>query len=167
MKNTIQKAIYFAAKKHGNQMYGDDAPYIVHLACVMHILHAYKAPEHVIVAGVLHDVLEDTNTTYEEIVEVFGTKVANLVHAVTNPKEGTRKEKHAIQYPKIREVGDEAIMVKLADRIANVSSGGKNGMYQKEKEAFRAALYHNNAPTDPSQLWNLQDMWGELDRLLA
>ena len=167
MKNAVQRAIYFAAERHGGQEYGDGVPYMTHLACVMHILHAYRAPEHVVVAGVLHDVLEDTDTKLWEVEALFGPEVARLVLAVTNPVGGNRKERHAIQYPKIRAAGDEAIMVKLADRIANVSSGGKIGMYHKEKEAFRAALYHDNPITDPSQLWNLQDMWDELDRLLT
>ncbi len=155
----VQQAIHFAAKKHGDQKYGDGVPYMTHLMAVMSVLYRYRAMEYVIVAGILHDVLEDTDTTYEEIDALFGDAVAQIVLAVTNPKEGTRKEKHAIQYPKIREAGEKAVMVKLADRIANVSSGGKLGMYQRERDLFRLQLHDKNH-------WTLESMWNELEDLL-
>jgi len=154
----IQKALYFAAKKHGDQKYSD-MPYMVHIACVMSVLQRYKAREDVIVAGILHDVLEDTDTTYEEIDNLFGDRVAKLVLAVTNPKEGSRKQKHEIQYPKIREAGVWAVQVKLADRIANAGSGGKLGMYQREHETFRKHLY------DRGDIM-IQAMWNELEEIV-
>jgi GTP pyrophosphokinase len=136
----IQKALHYVAVKHGDQKYGEGVPYMVHLACVVSILHEFNAPHIVVSAGALHDVLEDTDTEYGELAWEFGPHIADLVLAVTNPKTGTRKEKHAIQYPKILEYGTYAIMIKLADRIANVESGGKIDMYRNEHVAFQEAL---------------------------
>lgn len=158
----IQKALHYAAMKHGEQKYGEGVPYMTHIACVVSILHEYNAPVLVIAAGALHDVLEDTDTEYAELAWEFGTHVANLVEAVTNPKEGTRKEKHAIQYPKIVEVGTYAIMIKLADRIANVESGGKINMYRKEHAAFKEAL---SQPIGFAS-YPVLNMWANLDELL-
>ena len=158
----IQKAIHYAAVKHGDQKYGEGEPYMAHIAAVISILHEYNAPPIVVAAGALHDVLEDTDTVYEELAWEFGPHIADLVLAVTNPKEGTRKEKHAIQYPKILAHGTYAIMIKLADRIANVESGGKIDMYRKEHEAFKEALKQPMGFTSYSVL----NMWGNLNELL-
>lgn len=160
----VSKALQFAAERHGDQKYGE-FPYLLHLATVQSILFQYHAPTIVVAAGVLHDVLEDTETTFEEVNERFGGHVANLVLAVTNPKEGTRKEKHEIQYPKIKAAGNYAIMIKLADRIANVESGGKTTMYMKEHSFFFESLYeHKNTVLDGSDI--VQTMWKHLERSL-
>lgn len=158
----IQKALHYAAMKHGDQKYGDGVPYMTHIASVVSLLHEYNAPVIVIAAGALHDVLEDTDTTYDELNIEFGPHIADLVLAVTNPKEGNRKEKHAIQYPKILQYGQYAIMVKLADRLANVLSGGKVGMYRKEHEEFKKVLKDG----DKFQSYSVARMWTELDELL-
>jgi guanosine-3',5'-bis(diphosphate) 3'-pyrophosphohydrolase len=151
----VLKALQFAAEKHGDQMYGDGIPYITHCACVMAVLSHFgvNVPA-ILAAGVLHDVLEDTKTTQEELSMKFGVDVSRMVHAVTNPKIDisktgeysatikyfTRKEKHEIQYPIIAR-NEKARIIKLADRIANVESGGKFGMYRKEHEVFKKHLY--------------------------
>ena len=76
----IHKAIEFATLKHqGQTRKGTDIPYIVHPIEVMQILTASGCEEDIIIAGILHDTLEDTNTEREEIVEAFGARVAELV----------------------------------------------------------------------------------------
>jgi (p)ppGpp synthase/HD superfamily hydrolase len=111
----------------------------------------------VLTASWLHDVVEDTPTKLKEVEEMFGPEVARLVHAVTNEDGPNRKTRHALTYPKIREAGDKAIQLKLADRIANVESGGNLvGMYRKEFEDFRRALYTTGQAEDMWQhLWQL------------
>jgi hypothetical protein len=94
-------------------------------------------------------------------VKFFATikhAVARLVHAVTNEPGQNRRARHAATYPKIREAGDNAITLKLADRIANVEAGGNLvGMYKKEHEDFKRALY------TPGQA---EEMWAHLNQLL-
>jgi (p)ppGpp synthase/HD superfamily hydrolase len=145
--NAIANATTFAKERHGNQMYGDQ-PYWVHLDAVEAIVDTATflfAPNrgsinHMLrVAAILHDVLEDTDTTFEELKEKFGLDVATIVRLVTNPKTGTRKEKHEATYPLIA-LNEHAVIVKLADRLANVESGGKRDMYRKEYPYFREMM---------------------------
>ena len=76
----IHKAIEFAAKKHRNQTRkGSDTPYIIHPVEVMLFLKESGCSADVVAAGVLHDTLEDTDTTFEELKECFGEAVAKLV----------------------------------------------------------------------------------------
>ena len=80
----MKRAIIFAAKAHGNQKRkGTDIPYITHPFAVGMLLQKEKCSEEVIAAGILHDTLEDTETTFEDLTEVFGVHVANLVLAAS------------------------------------------------------------------------------------
>lgn len=150
---------FFAAVKHAGQTYGSGLPYTHHLAAVEQVLRRFNiTDESLLTASWLHDVVEDTETKLKEIEEMFGPEVARLVHAVTNEDGPNRKTRHALTYPKIREAGDKAIRLKLADRIANVESGGNLiGMYKKEYDDFRRALYTPN---------QAEDMWAHLDSIL-
>lgn len=118
----IGKAAFFAIQRHGNQMYGS-RPYHVHLCDAAIVLRRFfdweLLPQEFVDAIWMHDLLEDTDVTYEEICATFGKMTADLVHAVTNEKGGNRKERHAKTYPKIRDT-KHAITIKLADRIANL-----------------------------------------------
>lgn len=80
----IEKAIVFATMAHGNQKRkGTNIPYITHPYAVgMYLQKANCSPE-VVAAGILHDTLEDTETTFYELKEIFGEKVANLVKAAS------------------------------------------------------------------------------------
>ena len=80
----VEKAIVFAAKAHDHQKRkGTDIPYITHPFAVGMLLQKEKCSEEVIVAGILHDTLEDTETTFEDLTEMFGLRVANLVQAAS------------------------------------------------------------------------------------
>jgi len=149
---------FFAAVKHAGQTYGSGLPYTHHLAAVEQVLRRFGVvDENILTASWLHDVVEDTPTKLKEVEEMFGPEVARLVHAVTNEDGPNRKTRHALTYPKIREAGDKAIQLKLADRIANVESGGNLvGMYRKEFEDFKRALYTTGQAEDMWQcLWQL------------
>lgn len=88
----IHEAIEFAAIKHRNQTRkSTDIPYIVHPMEVMQILTANGCDEKTIVAGILHDTLEDTATTHEELSEHFGEDVADIVGGVTEDKSKSWK----------------------------------------------------------------------------
>ena len=80
----IETAMIFAAKAHKNQTRkGTDIPYITHPFAVGMLLQKEKCSEEVIAAGILHDTLEDTETTFKDLTEAFGVHVANLVLAAS------------------------------------------------------------------------------------
>lgn len=139
----------YAAKKHAAQRYGDK-PYTVHLAAVRDVLReAGFDDEHPLaLAAWLHDTIEDTDATREELTDRFGARVADLVWAVTGIGKN-RKERNENAYAKIRAYPEAAIL-KLADRIANVEASAhapdKLAMYRKEWPAFRDALQGYGIP---------------------
>ncbi len=159
------KAKHFAELVHAGQRYNDEVPYTVHLEAVVAVLARFGTTDATMVcAALLHDAIEDTNTSYGDILKRFGVEVAELVFAVTSELGRNRSERNRKTYPKIFNAGHDAIKLKLADRIANVeygmANGGKSNMYAKEFEGFRVGLY-DEADTD------LQTMWTYLGRLLT
>src|SRR3989338_2085111 len=85
----IQKAIRFAITAHdGQTRKGKDIPYITHPLTVALILSQVGASEDVIVAGILHDVVEDSDVELDDVQEQFGEPVADLVKAVTEEDKG-------------------------------------------------------------------------------
>lgn len=158
----VKKALDFAKAAHARQTYGK-MPYHMHCCAVgMSVSNeAYirRLPnsETLVCAAILHDVLEDTETTFDQLKEEFGEDVAKLVEAVTDCPGKNRKEKKVKTYSKIREAGSDAILIKLCDRISNLrhsrnSSLGK--MYKKEAKAFKDALSGND---EDSGLWATYD----------
>ena len=96
----LEKAIHFSTTKHAGQLRkGTTVPYIVHPLETMNILRTMNADTNLLIAGLLHDTVEDTDTTAEEIAEVFGTDVAALVNGHSEDKSKTWKERktHAIK----------------------------------------------------------------------
>lgn len=164
-EDLAERAKAFAIAMHGDQKYGEK-PYVAHLAAVVEVLERFKAEQglcqEAIAAAWLHDTVEDTPATAQKVQELFGTRVAELVEAVTNGPGKNRKEKHSATYPKIRATHG-ATRLKLADRIANVeeclrTNSPKLKMYQKEFRDFELALH---------QLDLNEDMWGHLHFLLG
>ena len=131
----------FAVERHGAQRYGDH-PYVVHLAAVRAVLRDFALAGDLGVAAWLHDSVEDTATTRDEIEQRFGPAVAALVWAVTGTGEN-RKARNQSAYDKIRQ-HPAAATLKLADRIANVEASAtapaKLEMYRREWPGFAAAL---------------------------
>ena len=79
----LEKAFEFAKKLHAGQYRVSEEPYIIHPIEVVKILIGLRADKHTLIAGFLHDILEDTDTKPEEIQELFGDDVLNLVQGVT------------------------------------------------------------------------------------
>jgi (p)ppGpp synthase/HD superfamily hydrolase len=117
MNEKILKARQFAIKRHGEQKYGE-LPYIFHLDMVYQIVLDAKLDEDYQIAAYLHDVLEDTNTTKEELTSLFGERVTALVDSVTGHGK-TRKEKKQVMLNKLNAFPD-GIPLKMADRYANM-----------------------------------------------
>ena len=79
----ILAAATYSASKHYNQKRASGEPYLIHPLAVGEILIQLKMDADTIVAGLLHDTIEDTDTTYEELAELFGQSVADMVESET------------------------------------------------------------------------------------
>jgi guanosine-3',5'-bis(diphosphate) 3'-pyrophosphohydrolase len=120
----ILQAAAFAADKHRLQTRKDkDAtPYINHplaLACLL----AYECAEQdqtLLIAALLHDTIEDTETTFEEIARQFGKDVAEIVREVTDDKSLAKAERKRLQIMHASTASYTAKLVKLADKICNL-----------------------------------------------
>ena len=120
----ILKALHFAADKHRDQRRKDAeaSPYINHPIEVAEILARIGGVTDLVTlqAAVLHDTLEDTNTTPQELEEAFGAEVRQVVEEVTDDKTLEKAERKRLQIEHAPHVSERAKLVKLADKIANV-----------------------------------------------
>ena len=120
----VEKAIIFAAKAHDHQKRkGTDIPYITHPIAVGMLLQKEKCSEEVIVAGILHDTIEDTETTFEDLTEVFGLRVANLVQAASEKDKSLPWEVRKQQtIDGVKDATLEELQVIVADKYHNLKS---------------------------------------------
>ncbi len=122
----IIKAYHFAEAAHEGQVRNSGEKYFIHPYNVALILADLNMDTATIVAGLLHDVIEDTNITYEKIAEEFGTEIADLVDGVTKLKMLQYKTKQENQAENLRKMvlamakDIRVIIVKLADRLHNM-----------------------------------------------
>lgn len=119
----MEEIIEFIKNKHAGKMRKfSKEPYSVHPIRVAETLKQMNENNNLIKAAYLHDTIEDTNTTFEEISEKFGLKVANLVKELTSDQSAI-KEMGKAQYltKKMNSMSMEALTLKLADRLDNVS----------------------------------------------
>ena len=119
----LLEAASFAAEKHRDQRRKDEdaTPYINHPLDVARILTEGGVEDvEVLMAGILHDTIEDTQTTAEELTERFGERVCGLVLEVTDDKSLEKLERKRLQVVKAPTKSDGAKMVKIADKIANL-----------------------------------------------
>ena len=120
----LSRAADFAARRHLSQRRKGDAaePYINHLTEVAALLaEATDGADPVLVmGGLLHDTLEDTATTYEDLVESFGPEVAALVAEVTDDKSLPKEERKRLQIEKTPGKSRRAKLLKLADKTSNL-----------------------------------------------
>ena len=122
----LEKAFEFAKKLHSGQYRVSEEPYIIHPMEVVKILIGLRADKHTLMAGFLHDILEDTETKPEEIKELFGEDVLNLVQGVTKLGKLQFKSTEERQAENFRRMfiamasDVRIILLKLADRLHNM-----------------------------------------------
>ena len=117
----LNDAILFAIEKHkGQKRKGTDYPYIVHPLEVLSILTNMKMDRDVLIAGVLHDVVEDTDTPIEKIRALFGDFVANLVAGHTDDKTLPWKERKEKALLDLSNATFEVKCVTMADKLSNL-----------------------------------------------
>lgn len=152
------KALNFAAKAHGEQKTPYGLPYITHLTSVaMEIMHAceegkveLEKADFVITVALLHDVIEDTDVTYDELYKEFSAEVAEAVDALSKDKTLPKKEQMADSINRLLTQGYDVQMVKLADRITNMQKppekwdSEKIFNYHKEAKFILSCLKNSN-----------------------
>jgi GTP diphosphokinase / guanosine-3',5'-bis(diphosphate) 3'-diphosphatase len=118
------KALAFSAEKHTKQRRKDieESPYINHPIALANILaQRWVIDENVLCAAILHDTLEDTETTADELRERFGEKITSIVLEVTDDKSLEKSVRKQKQVEHAASISHEAKLVKLADKIANIT----------------------------------------------
>ena len=151
----LERVKEYAKLKYAGLQYDGQDFYKRHIKHVVQTLQRFNPTEAEVAGAYLHDVIEDTDATYEEVVLLFGEEVADIVSRVTDKPGKDRLERHLNTYYILRR-NPSAVKVKLADRISNMERSIGNEyakVYQREYTAFKFALYDGN---------NL-DMWSELD----
>jgi (p)ppGpp synthase/HD superfamily hydrolase len=148
MTNIIERAAAFAEAAHAGQLRKwSGEPYFMHVEAVAKAVAAAGADEATIAAAYLHDTLEDTATTYPELVEAFGDEVATLVLQLTNvytseayPKLN-RKARKALETARLAKIDSRAKMVKRADIADNTSTvAERDGDFAKVYLVEKAAM---------------------------
>ena|SRR3990167_9961977 len=158
-----------ATTAHAGQLYDDKIPYIRHPGMVVAVLERFGITRsEMVCGGWCHDVIEDSRNSYNDVKKELGAEVAELVYAVTSELGRDRKERNQKTYGKIRASRD-ALILKLADRIANLeyssANGGKAEMYRAEFPEFYDALYRApDQATPDGQI--LARMWAHVKLLL-
>ncbi len=127
---TLIQAINFAAKKHHSQKRkgADGEPYINHPLEVLNLLTSVGKVEdfNILIAAVLHDTIEDTETTEEEIKKLFGAKVCKMVLELTDDKSLPKAERKQLQIEHAPHISKGAKQIKLCDKISNIRDISEN-----------------------------------------
>src|SRR5262245_31825177 len=120
----LLEALAFAAHKHRDQRRKDPeaSPYINHPIALADVLvnEGGVSDVEVLCAALLHDTVEDTATTAQELTETFGPRIARIVAEVTDDKTLPKAERKRLQVENAAQLSPEAKLVKLADKICNL-----------------------------------------------
>ena len=121
----INKAIYWAKKYHGNQKRKSGEPYYSHPLEVAYMISEHNLKTDVIVASILHDIIEDTEVTAGMIFDNFGWRVAEMVDRLTRDRpDGSKLTVEEILNNSYQEKDKEVLLIKLFDRLHNIQNLG-------------------------------------------
>ncbi|MGZ5237726.1 MAG: HD domain-containing protein [Caldimonas sp.] len=130
MESQLFEALAFAAHKHRAQRRKDveASPYINHPIALARILTVEGGIDdtQTLIAAVLHDTVEDTDTTFEEIKAIFGKKVADVVREVTDDTTLLKADRKRLQIEHAPHMSRRAALVKLADKTSNLRDVASN-----------------------------------------
>lgn len=148
-------AILYAMEQHAGQLRRDDRPYISHPLRVAESLRTIGEIEDfdVLIAGLLHDVIEDTDSEWSDVDRRFGRRVADLVAVLSGDMRLPKPERRQDILDRIREAGDDAKAVRLADRLDNLTdmrgfSDTRKREYRQEATRVLDACRGANAPLE-------------------
>ena len=135
----MQQALNYARRAHAGQTRSDKTPYIAHPERVAKSVMQFKKSHNMdalMSAAYLHDTIEDTNTTKQDLEKMFGTLVASLVQELTSDKEEIEKVGGKTEYlsQKMKKMSSYALVIKLADRLDNVQDikSAKNAAWREK-----------------------------------
>jgi len=161
----LQRAIAFAEEIHRGEERADGRPYITHPLAMMRILAetSTQLPFGVYLAAVLHDVLEVDRLIYPELLEEFGSEVAQIVWALTKPMKTPfcqgvdREQLYVTQMARVQSTHPETLLVKLADRTHNIETSRglpteRAERMQLETVRLYLPLLHETAKKAPQNL---------------
>lgn len=138
----INKAVYWARKYHGDQKRKSGEPYYSHPLEVAYMVSEYKLNTDVIVASILHDIIEDTEVTVEMIQGTFGQRIAEMVDRLTRDRpDGTKLSVEEIITTAYKTGDSEVLLVKVIDRLHNLSTVScikKQSIKKQIKETYDA-----------------------------
>ena len=132
--NLINKAIYLAKKYHGNQKRKSGEPYYTHPLEVAYMISDHKLKTDIIVASILHDIIEDTEVTVEMIEGTFGQRIAEMVDMLTRDRpDGTKLTIEEVINNAYKKADKEVLLIKLIDRLHNIQTIGSLSAKKIEK----------------------------------
>ena len=155
----LGKAIAFATERHeGQYRRYDNEPYINHPLRVSETVRRASLDREVIAASILHDVVEDTDTTLEEISEIFGSNVAKYVDDMTDiskPEDGNRKARLTIDFAHTAQGHPISKTIKIADVLDNLRDVyEKDPRYAQKYCREKEVLLHQSLKEGNKMLWN-------------
>ena len=149
MRDILFRAIETAVRAHAGQYRkGTRIPYIVHPLGVAQILIRAGCSQEVVAAGILHDTLEDTSLTLEDIRGEFGSPVAQLVAGASEPDRGAEweaRKAHTVEH--LRSACEDTLLVSCADKLHNVLS------IREDLEAQGEGLWRRFSRSREKQRW--------------
>lgn len=166
------KAVEFAIRYHGDQRRPTGAPYLEHLLETLEVLvrGAGATDPDVLCAAVLHDVVEDTPCTVDDVRLAFGDRVADMVRWVTKPEPADGADRKAAKesyLESLRDAPDDAVLVKLADRASNVQTLRNLGQ-ARQREYYAQTVRYIIPLAKPRDWWGpWYAAWREEHRDLA
>ena len=130
----INKAIYWAKKYHGNQKRKSGEPYYTHPLEVAYMISDHKLKTDVIVASILHDIIEDTEVTAGIILDNFSWRIAEMVYRLTRDRsDGIKLSVEQVLQNAWFQNDKEVVLIKIVDRIHNISTVNYLSL-EKQKE---------------------------------
>ncbi len=177
-KSLVERAYNKAEAKHDGQMRKSGEPYFTHCVAVAHILADMKLDAEAIAAALMHDLIEDTDVTFEELAEEFNDTIALLVQGVTKltqlpirmedgekPNKNVDKRQRELEYFRkmMLMMGDDVrvVLIKLADRLHNMRTLGfmpERKQYEKARETMEIFAPLANRLGIWQFKWELEDL---------
>lgn len=149
LENKMDKAYHFLAKNLAETGH-NSKPVLMHSIAVSMTLYSLGYDEEIVLSAILHDLIEDTDITYDDIENNFGKEIANIVKAVSfNPDIEERIEQTKEVFTRIKKQGYKAIIVKCADLFCNMpfiefSKGKDLTNYLKTKYSMFIEMFEEN-----------------------